>query len=197
MIGFLRTLFSSTPPFDDSELAAGYESIDSMPAGSASVAVVAFRRPGPQVANALPAALAGLVGLGATLSPYVLWWGRVLTGVACVAIAILVWRIAGLAIYAGPDDLVIRNVRNTHRIPWSEVEDIFLPLPPSPAVYLETALPKIDRRLLVRLKESAVISVTLYDPRFDGRGWSDDTSRRTRVVEQLNKLRKERVGTGA
>ena len=164
------------------------------PAGAAPGAVVAFRRPGPQIANALPAALAGLVCLGATLSPYVLWWGRVLTGLACVAIAILVWRIAGLAIYAGPDDLVIRNLRNTHRIPWSEVEDIFVTPPPSPAIYRETALPKTDVSLLVRLKEGAVISATLYDSRMFYPNPNLDAPRRKQAVEQLNKVRTERTG---
>jgi hypothetical protein len=197
MIGFLRTLFSSGPPFDDAELAAGYKSIESMPSGSVSGVVIVFQRVGLQLTFALLLALPGLAFLGATLSPYVLWYGRVPAGLACVGVAVLIWRIAGLAIYAGPDDLVIRNVRNTHRIPWSEVEDIFVPPPPSPAIYFETALPKSDRRLLVRLKEGAVISATLYDDRMFDSTRLPNTHQRVRAAEQLNKLRKERTGTGA
>ena len=95
MIGFLRTLFSSGPPFDDSVLAAGYESVESMPAGSASRRVIVFRRAGLQLTFALLLAVPGFAFLGATLSPYLLWYGRVPAGLACVGVAVLIWRIGG------------------------------------------------------------------------------------------------------
>jgi len=87
---------------------------------------------------------------------------------------------------------VIRNFRNTHRILWSDIEDICVTPPIPVAVYRENALARQDVSLLVRLKEGAVISATLYDSRMFHR-YSNQP--RKRAVEQLNLLREERTGT--
>jgi hypothetical protein len=113
----------------------------------------------------------------------------VLAGLASVAPVIFVGRVGRLAIYAGPDELVIRNLRNTHRIPWSEVDDIFVTPPIPPAAYRENPLARQDVSLLVRLKEAAVISATLYDSRMFRNGGG--SLPRKQAVEQLRGFRQQ------
>lgn len=140
--------------------------------------VLEFHRPGRKLALELPSAAFGLLFLGMTLSGGVLWWARVLAGLAFVALAILMWRVAGLGIYAGPGDLVIRNLRNTHRIRWHQVEDICV-----------GTLPGQEVGLLVRLKEGSQVSATLYDSRVF-RSYQP----RRQVVAQLSELWISRSG---
>jgi hypothetical protein len=129
------------------------------------------------------------------LSGGVLWWARILAGLAFVALAVVIWRVWALAIYAGPHDLVIRNFRNAHRIPWSDIEDICVTPPIPVAVYRENPLATQDVSLLVRLKEGAIISATLYDDRmFNSRRYRRGAQARKQAVEQLNDLWRERSG---
>jgi hypothetical protein len=91
---------------------------------------------------------------------------------------------------------VIRNLRNNHRIPWSEVEDIYVTPPIPLAVYRETALPNTHKSLLVRLKEGAVISATLYDDRMFNSSRSRAGSKaRIQAAERLKELWRERSDT--
>lgn len=158
--------------------------------GRASEAAIALRRPGMTVLLALPCAAFSLVFLALALSGSGPWELRVLAGLASVVPVIFVWRVGRLAIYAGPDELVIQNLRNTHRIPWSEVDDIFVTPPIPPAAYRENPLARRDVSLLVRLREGAVISATLYDSRMFSN--SVTSQPRKQVVEQLHEFRRER-----
>jgi hypothetical protein len=158
--------------------------------GEPTGTVVAFRRRGTTVLVAIPCAGFSLLLLAGALSSSGPWGLRVLAGLACLVPVIFVWRVGRLAIDAEPDALVIRNLRNTHRIPWSQVEDIYVTPPIPVAVYRENALATQDVSLLVRLKEGAVISATLYDSRMS----SYSIQPRRRAMERLNELRRERSG---
>jgi hypothetical protein len=120
----------------------------------------------------------------------VFWWARILAGLACVVVVGVMARILALAIIAEPGQLVIRNFRNTHRIPWTEIEDIFETPPPPPSVYLENPLYTQKHDVLVRLHDGSMISSTLYGERIF-RTYPDD---RKKVVDRLNELRREHQG---
>jgi hypothetical protein len=113
-----------------------------------------------------------------------------LAWLAFLALVGFALRFLSLAIVARPDRLVIRNIRNTHRLSWDQVEEVYETPPPSPAVYLENPLFHQGHQLLVRLAEGSVISGTLYDSRMF-RGSSED---RPRVVTVLNDLRRQYAG---
>ena len=112
-------------------------------------------------------------------------------GLACLGVAclcLLAWRVVRLAVIATPDELIIRNFRNTHRIPWSAVEEIFEPGPVPLPVYKENPLAERKVGLFVRLQEGAVISCTIYSKAF-WRGWSDNLRVIREAVAELSELR--------
>jgi hypothetical protein len=118
---------------------------------------------GPRISNLIASCYFGLLLLAGALVPGVLWWVRVLAWLGLAVLVLLNWRIMRLAVVAAPEGLIIRNFRNTHRIPWRGVEQIYQPGPVPPAMYRETALPKWKQGLFVRLTEGAVISCTIYN----------------------------------
>jgi hypothetical protein len=89
-------------------------------------------------------------------------WLRVLAGLGTAGVTLYIWRVLRLAIVAEPQQLTIRNVRNTHRIPWRDVEEIYEPGPVPEAVYLENPLAMRKTGLFVRIKGGSVISVSMY-----------------------------------
>lgn len=161
---------------------------------SSASEVVEFRRRGFTITVVLMCVFWGALFLAMTLSSGVWWEARVPAGLACAGLVVLAWRAGGLAITAGPDEIVIRNVRNTHHIPWSQIEDI-LETPPIPAaVYRENPLATQEYSLLVRLKEGAVISASLY--RTEGQ-YGYRRKAREQAVAQLRELWRERSGAAA
>jgi len=117
----------------------------------------------PKVMNLVFSSYLGLFLLAGALVPGVLWWARVLAWLGLAILALLNWRMMRLAVIATSEGLIIRNLRNTHRIAWCDVETIFRHGPIPPEVYRETALPKWKECLFVRLAEGAVISCTIYN----------------------------------
>ena len=104
----------------------------------------------------------------------------VLAGVvlACVLLGV---RIVRLGIYAGPDQLVVRDYFRTYRVDWTAIAG-FEPPPPY------GALRKAGLR--IRLADGRLISATLYAPN------GLDTGHRATldVIGQLSRLLEQRTG---
>ena len=135
----------------------------------------------------LGAGVIPLLLLGATLDPGNFWWARVLAGLAFAGLTALLARISALAIIAWPDRLVIRNFRNTHAIPWAEIEEIFETPPPPASVYLDNPLYTQATEFLIRLREGSVISATLYS----GKMFRYLGDRRRSAISQLTELQRQ------
>ncbi len=106
----------------------------------ASTQTEVFSRPVVKLFLALPAAIYGLILLSGIMVPSTTWWEKLLLGLALAALILVMARVARLAVVAEPAGLVIKNLRNTHRIPWSDIETITEPGPIPVAVYRENAL---------------------------------------------------------
>jgi hypothetical protein len=106
------------------------------------------------------------------------------------------WRFLRIAVLATPECLVIRNFRNTHRIPWDQIEEIFVPGPVPPAVYLENPLARQKYGLFVRLTEGAVISCTLFDPSWFARRGEYEVPGTKKAVLELSELRERHAPRG-
>lgn len=119
------------------------------------------------------------------------WWEKLLLGLVFAAIVLVIVRVARLAVVPEPDQLEIRNLRNTHRIPWPQIEKITEPGPVPASVYLDNPLARRDRRLLVVLREGAVISATLFDQRLFSYRYTGNAPLIAAVAE-LNRRRLER-----
>jgi hypothetical protein len=152
----------------------------------------------------LPVIVVPLLLLAGAMQPGVYWWARILAGLAGAAGIGIIARILAFAVIADPDHLVIRNFRNTHRIPWAEIEEISLTPAPSAATYLEQRPPSTAvepdvyvRRgrgprslthlrldLLIKLKEGSVIEAALYRREL----FWDNRGSRKKAVQQLNEL---------
>jgi hypothetical protein len=148
---------------------------------------VTFSRPGTKLAVLLTVGLVPLLLLVAALRPNGFWWARLIAGVVVLAAGIVIARIALVAIVAKPDRLVIRNMRNTHRIPWSQVGDIFETPPPPPSVYRDNPLYRREIDLLVGLTDGSVISATIYSQRL----FPEDHSGCREAIDRLNELRRQ------
>jgi hypothetical protein len=133
----------------------------------------------------------GLIFFSGIVVPSTNWWEKLLLGLPLAGLVLVVARVARLAIVAEPGRLVIKNLRNTQRIPWSQIENITEPGPVPVAVYRENALAHQDMKLQVVLRDGAVISATLYDERMFGYRYGD-AARRQDVIAQLNQFRLER-----
>jgi hypothetical protein len=130
--------------------------------------------------------LAGIFASG------VLWWARVLSWLGTAIVIVLCWRIMRLAIVATSWGLTIRNFRNTHRVAWADVEEIFRPGPVPLAVYRENPLAQQKLGLFIRLTEGAVISCTIYAPWLssDRYGGNYALGRRAdKAIDALNEMR--------
>jgi hypothetical protein len=148
---------------------------------------ITFSRLGTKATILLTVGIVPLLLLVAALNPSGYWWARLTAGVVVLAAGILMARIVLVAIIARPDRLVIRNLRNTHRIPWCQVAEIFETPPPPPSVYRDNPLYRREIDLLVGLTDGSVVSATLYSHRL----FQDDHSGRREVIDRLNDLRRQ------
>jgi len=147
-----------------------------------------FGRPVVKALFDVPCAVFGIVLLSGILVPSTTWWEKLLLSLPLAALIVVMARVGRLAVIAEPDQLVIRNIRNTHRIPWSEIETITEPGPIPVAVYQENALARQNMTLQIVLREGAVLSATLYDGRMFGYRYQSAVRDRKRVIAQLNGL---------
>jgi len=148
---------------------------------------VTFSRPRTKATALLTVGLVPLLLLVAALRPDGYWWTRLIAGVVAAAAGMVMARIVLVAIVAKPDRLVIRNMRNTHRIPWSQIADIFETPPPPPSVYRDNPLHRREIELLIGLADRSVISATLYSQQL----FPEDHSGRREVIDWLNELRRQ------
>ncbi len=148
---------------------------------------ITFSRPGTKATVLLTVGIVPLLLLVAALNPSGFWWARLIAGVVVLGASVVMARIVLVAIVAKPDRLVIRNLRDTHRIPWSQVAEIFETPPPPPSAYRDNPLYRREIDLLVGLTDGSVLSATLYSHRL----FHDDHSGRREVIDQLNELRRQ------
>lgn len=146
-----------------------------------------FTRPSLKAIHLLALGFYAFLLFGAAVSVGTPWRAKALAWFAILVLVLLGWRTLRLAIMAKPDYLVIRNFRNTHRIPWREVEDIFRPGPLPSAVYLENPLTERKDGLYVRLKDGAVVSCALYSKSLMRR-WPSNWALIDVVIANLNEL---------
>ncbi len=158
----------------------------------ASTQTEVFSRPVVKLFLALPAAIYGLILLSGIMVPSTTWWEKLLLGLALAALILVMARVARLAVVAEPAGLVIKNLRNTHRIPWSDIETITEPGPIPVAVYRENALARRDMKLQVVLHDGTVIAATIYDQRMVREGYGQAGKWRRAAIARLNQLRLER-----
>jgi hypothetical protein len=148
-----------------------------------------FSRPGIKTLYVFIIFFMSPVLLSAGLLSTVPALGKCLAWLGLTCQCLLAWRVVQLAVIATPDGLTIRNFRNTHRIPWSAIEEIFEPGPVPPAVYMENPLAQRKVGLFVRLDEGAVVSCTMYSRAFWS-NWSDNFRAIREAVAGLNELRR-------
>jgi hypothetical protein len=145
-----------------------------------------FRRPLAKALVILPTGGIGLILLAGVAVGSV-WWEKLLLGLLAGGLAAFLARVASLAVIAEPSRLVIRNMRNTHRVGWSEIEAITQPAPIPASVYRENSLARQNMTLEVVLREGAVISATLYDNRMFGHRWGRSAIERMRAIAELQR----------
>lgn len=147
-----------------------------------------FTRPSLKAIYVLVLGFYAFLLFGAAVSVGIPWWARALACLGILVLVLLGWRALRLAVVATPECLVIRNFRNTHRIPWHQVAEIFRPGPVPSAVYLENPLAERKDGLYVRLTEGAIISCTLYSKSLMRR-WPSNWPLIDEVIANLNELR--------
>ena|ERR1700722_1062503 len=152
-----------------------------------------FTRPSLKAIYLLVLGFYAFLLFGAAVSVGIPSWARALACLGILVLVLLGWRALQLAVVATPDCLVIRNFRNTHRIPWCEVAEIFRPVPVPSAVYLENPLAERKDGLFVRLKEGAVVSCTLYSKSLMRR-WPSNWPLIDEVIANLDELRSRYTG---
>jgi hypothetical protein len=148
---------------------------------------VTFSRPGIKVTVLAAVGIVPLLLLVVALHPNRFWWARLIAGIVVLVAGVVMARIALVAIVAKPKRLVIRNMRNTHRIPWSQVADIFETPPPPASAYRENPLYRSEIDLLVGRTDGSVISATIYSQRL----FPEDHSSRREAIDHLNELRRQ------
>lgn len=153
---------------------------------------MAFGRPVAKAALIGPAAVFGLIFLSGVVVPSTTAWEKLVLGLLTVSLAICLARIGSLAVIATTGQLVIRNMRDTHRIAWSQIDAITEPGPIPVSVYRKNALARQPMTLLVMVREGAAVSATLYDNRLLGHQWGRSTRDRRRAISDLNALLAER-----
>ena len=107
-------------------------------------------------------------------------WEKVGSGAAFLVLVVLAIRIANLGIFAGPDQLVVRDYFRTYRIRWEKISGFEKPPPYG-------TLRKSGLR--IHLSDGRVISATLYEE-------SGTHSRRAAnaALEKLEQLRQQHMG---
>jgi len=107
-------------------------------------------------------------------------WEKVGSGAAFLVLVVLAIRIANLGIFAGPDQLVVRDYFRTYRIRWEQISGFEKPPPYG-------TLRKAGLR--IHLSDGRVISATLY-----GRSGADSGHAASVAVEKLEQLRQQHIG---
>jgi hypothetical protein len=131
----------------------------------------------------LTSVLPGLVFLSGALDYTTHGWEKVASGAVVLACVLFGVRVARLGMFAGPEQLVVRDYFRTYRIRWTEIASFE---PPPPYETLRKA------GLRIRLVDGHVISATLY-----ARNGLDTGSRATLdAVQKLNRLLAERAPRG-
>jgi len=141
---------------------------------------VAFRRslarwPTVVCASVVP----GFICFGGLVASSTHGWEKIASGAALLAFVIFGIRIARLGIFAGPDQLAVRNYFRTYRIAWQDISAF--EMPPRHGTLRNAGL-------RIHLLDNRVISATLY-----ARGGIDSGHAARRVVEELEQLRHQRV----
>jgi hypothetical protein len=151
-----------------------------------------FGRPATKAGLIVPLGVFGLILMSGILAPTTTWWEKLLLSLALAVLVLAAGRVVRLALIAEPGQLVIRNIRNTHRVPWSQIEAITEPGPIPVEVYRENALARQNMSLQVVLREGAVVSATLYDQRMFSYRYRYAVQQRKRVIGELNTLLAQR-----
>jgi hypothetical protein len=162
------------------------------PPASRFAGTASFGRPGAKALVIVAPAGFSLLFLSGVVADSTTWWEKLLLGLAAVGLTLVLARVASLAVVAEPGQLVIRNMRNKDRIPWSQIEAITEPGPIPISVYRQNALARQHMTLQVILHEGAVISATLYDNRMFGHRYGQSARARKRAISALNRLLAER-----
>ena len=107
-------------------------------------------------------------------------WEKVGSGAAFLVLVVLAIRIANLGIFAGPDQLVVRDYFRTYRIRWEEISSFERPPPYG-------TLRKSGLR--IHLSDGRVISATLYEQTRMDSGQAASVA-----LEKLEQLRRQHIG---
>jgi hypothetical protein len=121
----------------------------------------------------------GLIFLSGVVTPTTHGWEKIASAAVVLAFVMLGIRIARLGIFAGRDQLVVRNYFRSYRIGWPEISAFEMP-PPYGAVS--------KTGLRIHLVGGRVISAALYS-----RGPFDSGGAAGTVLEALEQLRLQRA----
>jgi hypothetical protein len=124
---------------------------------------------------ALGSVLPGFIFFGGVVANSTHGWEKFASGAAMCVFAVLGIRIARLGIFAGPDELVVRDYFRSYRIAWREISAF--EMPPQSGTLRKTG-PRI------RLLDGRLISATLY---------ADSGSAAGTVLRELEQLWHQRV----
>jgi len=103
-------------------------------------------------------------------------WEKIASGAAVLVCAIIGVRLARLGIFAGPDELLVRNFSRAYQIRWPEIARFEMP----PAGDLRKA------GLRIHLIDGRLISATLY-----GRRQLDSHDAARDTIQELEQLRQQ------
>jgi hypothetical protein len=164
----------------------GLESVWAPPAGgdprpAAQGAVVDFRRTALRLwLILLLSGGPGLICLGGVASYTTHGWEKVFSAVGLLACAIWGIRIAMTGIFAGPEQVIVRNYFRTYRVGWAEITGF------DPPRYLA----RRQNGLGICLTDGAMIRATLY-----ARGAGDSGTAASKAIQELERLRSQRALT--
>lgn len=119
----------------------------------------------------------GFICFGGMVANSTHGWEKFVCGAALLACAVWGIRIARLGIFAGPDQLVVRNYFRSYRITWQDISAFEIP-----TRYGTWR----NAGLRIRLLNGRVISATLY-----ARGRVDSGRAARTVAEELEELRRQ------
>lgn len=107
-------------------------------------------------------------------------WEKVASAAGLLAFATLGVRIARTGIFAGPEQVIVRNYFRTYRVGWAEITGF------DPPRYRG----RRQNGLGICLTDGAMIRATLY-----ARGAADRGTAARTVIQELERLRSQRVPT--
>jgi Bacterial PH domain len=128
----------------------------------------------------LTSVVPGLVFLSGALVNGTHGWEKIANGAAVLAFAILGVRTARLGIFAGPEQLVVRDYFRTYQIGWPEIASF--EMPPRYGTWRKTGL-------RIHLIDGRLISATLYQ-----RGRLDSGRAAHTVAQELDRLCRHNIG---